>query len=73
MIQQRFPKKVKGARKKRRIDELERISSMFPTWLDDKPPEIQNKLISAWLASKIDDYNEFPSFVMKWETENNYR
>lgn len=67
MIQQRTPKKVKGARKKARLAEIERLKEKFPTWFEGKSEREINRIVSAYRASNPSNDDEFPSFVIKCE------
>lgn len=67
MIQQRTPKKIKGARKKARLAEIERLKEKFPTWFENKSDHEINRIVSAYMASNPSSDDEFPSFVIKCE------
>lgn len=68
MIQQKQPKKIKGARKKARKEVTERLILRYPTWFEGKTDKEIKDLITCFrLSGKSDD--EFPNYCIAYEAE----
>lgn len=67
MIYDKQPKKVKGARKKARAEDIERLQIKFPTWFEGKTDREIIKLVSTFRNTGMSD-DEFPSYCIFYES-----
>lgn len=66
MIYNKQPKKVKGARKKARAEDIERLQTKFPIWFEGKTEKEIIRLVSAFRNTGMSD-DEFPSYCISYE------